>query len=129
MQYVDLVEFLNDWLDTWTGNRPEELLGFYSEDALYLDPANPSGLRGHEEILSYFKRLLKVYPDWIWKAQEIYPIDGGAVLKWQCEIIVGDEIVEEQGMDIVEISQMKITRNEVYFDRTKLLATMAKFKK
>ncbi len=129
MEYKDLVEYLNDWLDTWTGNRPEELLAFYSKDALYQDPANPAGIQGHEQILSYFKRLLKVYPDWIWESQEIYPTETGAVLKWRCQIQVGDDIITEQGMDIVEIVNMKITRNEVYFDRTKLLAAMKKLKK
>ena len=129
MEYDELVEFLNDWLDTWTGNRPEELLAFYSKDALYQDPANPTGLQGHEQILPYFKGLLKVYPDWIWKAQEIYPIETGAILKWRCQIKVGDELIEERGMDIVDISHKKITRNEVYFDRTKLLAAMKNLKK
>ena len=129
MEYEELVEFISDWLDSWTGNRPEFLIDFYSKDALYQDPAHPEGLLGHQEILPYFKRLLRIYPDWIWKAQEIYPTETGAVLKWQCEIPVGDEIIMENGMDIVEISRMKITRNEVYFDRTKLLTAMEKLKR
>ncbi|MHA1908916.1 MAG: nuclear transport factor 2 family protein [Candidatus Thorarchaeota archaeon] len=129
MKYEELVEFLNDWLDTWTGNRPEELIDIYSEDALYQDPANPGGLRGHKEILPYFKQLLRANPDWIWNAEEIYPTETGAVIKWQCEIPVGDEIIRENGMDIVEISDMKITRNEVYFDRTKLLTAIENLKR
>ncbi|MHA2425666.1 MAG: nuclear transport factor 2 family protein [Candidatus Thorarchaeota archaeon] len=128
MEYTELVEFINDWLDTWTGNRPNELIEFYATDALYQDPANPQGLRGKQEILSYFERLLKANPNWIWRAEDLFQIDTGVVLKWKCEIPVGEEIIIEYGLDIVEISDMKITRNEVYFDRTKLLAALARLK-
>lgn len=33
------------WLPAWTGNDPQRLAAFYSEDAFYLDPAVPQGLR------------------------------------------------------------------------------------
>jgi len=126
MEYEDVVEFITDWLDCWTGNRPDDLITFYSEDALYKDPAKPEGLRGRKEIFPYFQKLLKSNPNWIWSAREIYPTDNGVVLKWHCEIPVGDETIEEDGMDIVDISDMKIIRNEVYFDRSRLLEVIQK---
>ncbi|MFX0091147.1 MAG: nuclear transport factor 2 family protein, partial [Candidatus Hodarchaeota archaeon] len=68
MQKVEIEEFCYKWLSTWTGNKPEKLIAFYSENSYYQDPANPKGLRGHKHILPYFKKLLAVNPDWKWEA-------------------------------------------------------------
>ena len=113
-----LSNFCEAWLNSWTGNRPELLLSYYSEDAYYSDPANKQGLRGHAEILSYFKKLLKHNPDWKWRAIEIIETAKGFTLKWEANIPVGGTIIKEQGLDIVELQNGKISRNEVYFDRT-----------
>src|SRR5215813_5626253 len=39
MKSRDLDEFCRRWLSAWTGNRPQELIQFYSADAYYRDPA------------------------------------------------------------------------------------------
>ena len=121
-----LSNFCEAWLNSWTGNRPELLLSYYSEDAYYSDPANKQGLRGHAEILPYFKKLLKYNPDWKWKAVEIIETAKGFTLKWEANIPVGGTIIKEQGLDIVELQNGKISRNEVYFDRTAWLAAAEK---
>ncbi|MHA1943408.1 MAG: nuclear transport factor 2 family protein [Candidatus Thorarchaeota archaeon] len=121
-----LFEFCKEWLAAWTGNNPEQLLKYYHEDALYVDPAKKEGLKGHYEIGRYFERLLAMYPDWTWTPVEVFPIETGAVLKWKCSIPVGPEVINEIGLDIVEIVDGKITRNEVYFDRTELVAAADK---
>ena len=108
--------FCTQWLEAWTGNQPEKLLSFYADDAFYRDPAKPGGLRGHKELLSYFKKLLAKNPDWVWKAKEIFPTSGGFTLKWEATIPRGDKVLTEVGLDIVEVKDGKITRNEVYFD-------------
>ena len=124
MRKDELLKFLSGWLAAWTGNRPETLLNFYDDDALYIDPANRDGLRDHKEMRMYLERLLAANPEWIWKPVEVFPIENGAILKWKCEIPVGEETIHETGLDIVEIKGNKITRNEVYFDRTQLLAAI-----
>ena len=48
-------EFASRWLPAWTGNDPERLAGFYSDDAFYLDPAIPDGVRGKDALLAYFR--------------------------------------------------------------------------
>jgi hypothetical protein len=126
MNKEELMKFCKEWLSAWTGNNPEELLKYYHEDALYVDPAKRDGLRGHKEIGRYFERLLAVYQDWKWSPVEVFPIESGAVLKWKCSIPVDQEVINEVGLDIVEIKDGKITRNEVYFDRTKLVAAADK---
>jgi len=126
MNKDELFEFCGRWLDAWTGNNPEKLLSFYHEDALYVDPEKRDGLRGHQEIGRYFERLLAVYQDWVWTPLEVFPIENGTVLKWKCSIPIDQEVIDEVGLDIVEIENGKITRNEVYFDRSELLAAVDK---
>lgn len=124
MNKKELMEFCTNWLTAWTGNNPDTLLEYYHEDALYIDPANQEGLRGHTEIGKYFEKLLDVYHDWTWKPVEVFPIDTGVIVKWECTIPVGPETLHEVGLDIVELEGDKITRNEVYFDRTRLVAAV-----
>ncbi len=121
MDKKELFQFCEHWLSAWTGNNPEALLKYYHDDALYVDPANREGLKGHKEIGKYFEKLLDVYHDWKWKPIEVFPIEKGTIVKWECTIPIGQETIHEIGLDIVEIEGAKITRNEVYFDRTRLM--------
>lgn len=121
MNAAELNEFCQRWLAAWTGNRPQRLLEFYAADAVYRDPAKPQGLRGHGQIGPYFQRLLAANPGWVWEVVEVMPTAAGCTLKWRTTIPIGDGQVVEQGLDIVEITGGKITRNEVYFDRAALL--------
>lgn len=128
MNKEELLEFCKEWLSAWTGNDPQKLISYYAEDALYIDPAHQKGLRGHKELLEYFERLLRVYHDWVWTPIEVFPTERGTIVKWRCEIHVGQETLEETGLDIVELDGRLITRNEVYFDRTRLMAAVERKK-
>jgi hypothetical protein len=125
----NISEFCKGWLSAWTGNDPNSLIKFYSERAYYQDPANPTGLIGHQLILSYFKRLLAANPKWKWVTEEIFATKKGFILKWRATIPVGPEKIVEHGIDIVEIEEGKITRNEVYFDRSRLLSLLKQLKR
>ena len=120
----DIEAFCQNWLTSWTGNNPEKLISFYSKTAYYQDPANPKGLKGHDKIFPYFKKLLAVNPKWIWRMTEAYPTEKGFVLKWRAIIPVKSEKIVEYGMDILELEGDKIIRNEVYFDRTELISLL-----
>ncbi|MHA1935956.1 MAG: nuclear transport factor 2 family protein [Candidatus Thorarchaeota archaeon] len=122
MNEKEAYAFCKEWLEAWTGNNPLGLIHFYSKDAFYSDPARKSGLKGHDEILPYFTKLLARNPNWKWRAKEIFPTKDGFILKWSAEIPVGNKIIYEDGMDIVEILQNKVKRNEVYFDRSTMLS-------
>ena len=124
MNKQEMFEFSKKWLAAWTGNKPAELSEFYADDAVYSDPAHRDGLHGKKAILSYFTNLLEVYHDWTWEPIEVFPTEGGMALKWMCAIPVGGEVIRETGLDIVMLKDGKITRNEVYFDRTKLVAAV-----
>jgi hypothetical protein len=64
----------------------------------------------------------------VWTAIEVYPTDLGFIGKWKASIPVGSETISENGIDIVEATGGKITRNEVYFDRSSLLESIRKSK-
>jgi hypothetical protein len=119
-------ELCSRWLPAWTGNHPEKLVEFYSQDAFYSDPVHRKGLHGHAELLPYLKRLLAANPEWKWEAVEIFPTEKGFTAKWKATIPAGNTTVVEYGVDIVEVAGGKVTRNEVYFDRAALLKDAGK---
>ena len=124
MDENDIKKFCNEWLSAWTGNDPDKLTSFYSENAYYQDPAKPKGIIGKREIKAYFKKLLALNPNWKWEMVEGFPNKKGFTMKWKATIPVGNVTIIESGMDIVEIENDRITRNEVYFDRTRWLEEM-----
>lgn len=109
--------FAKTWLDAWTGNQPQKLLMFYHPDAFYADPAKRHGLTGHAQLLVYFEKLLGLNPNWKWEALEIFPTEKGFTLKWKATIPTRNSVIDETGLDIVELENGLIKRNEVFFDR------------
>ncbi len=123
-------EFASKWLPAWTGNDPEKLASFYSDDTLYLDPGIPKGVRGKDELLAYFRKLLGNNPDWVWTQLEPIPMEGGFLNKWLAKIPVGSMTIECVGVCLVQFSDDGlIRRNEVYFDRTELVAEIIRYQK
>jgi len=116
--------FCSQWLPAWTGNKPELLISFYSADAFYSDPFIPKGLKGKEKILAYFRKFLSPYPTWKYEQVEIFPAENGFTLKWKVSLPINNDTVVEYGVDIVEIANDEIIRNEVYFDTASLLKTI-----
>lgn len=120
-------EFASRWLPAWTGNDPERLAAFYSEDALYLDPTIPQGVKGKDGLLKYFRKLLNHNPDWVWTQIEPIPMEDGFLNKWLAKIPVGDRVIECIGVCFVQFDgKGLIRRNEVYFDCTRLNAEISK---
>lgn len=120
MRLDEIHEFASRWLPAWTGNDPEGLAAYYSEDCFYLDPAVPDGFSGRDRLLTYFRRLLAANPDWVWTQLEGIPMEGGFLNKWHASIPVSQgKVVECVGVCFVQLDEQGlIRRNEVYFDRT-----------
>jgi hypothetical protein len=126
---IEARRFAERWLPAWTGNNPELLADFYSEDVFYLDPGIPSGVSGKQSLLAYFKKLLAYNPAWVWSQIEAIPMEDGFLNKWHAQIPVGPTTLEIVGVCSVQLdSAGNIRRNEVYFDRSRLLAEIAKYK-
>jgi ketosteroid isomerase-like protein len=121
MELEKAKEFCERWLPAWTGNRPEYLISFYSDDAYYSDPYIPQGRKGKEQLLAYLRKMISVYPNWKYEYVEIFPTENGFTLKWKVSLPLKNDTVVDYGVDIVEIANGKITRNEVYFDTVRLL--------
>jgi hypothetical protein len=117
-------EFAARWLPAWTGNDPDLLASFYTDDVFYSDPAVPQGVRGREELRAYFGRLLGTFPDWVWTQTQATPMEGGFLNHWRAEIPVGAQMLECSGVCTVELRDDLIARNEVFFDRSELLEAL-----
>lgn len=117
--------FAERWLPAWSGNRPELLASFYTDDAYYADPATPQGVRGRDALLAYFRRLLGHNPDWVWTHRGSIPLADGFLNEWHASIPVGEARVEVDGVCTVQLRAGLIYRNEVFFDRSELLAALA----
>jgi hypothetical protein len=50
MKREEILDFCGRWLPAWESNGPEDLIGFYSDDALYVYLANKLGLKGRDQI-------------------------------------------------------------------------------
>jgi len=121
-------EFASRWHPAWTGNHPEKLIEFYSDDAFYLDGSVPQGIKGKEALLKYFRRLLADNPEWVWTQIEAIPLENGFLNKWHVSVPVGLKTVECIGVCFVQFNdQGKIRRNEVYFDRHELVTEILKY--
>jgi SnoaL-like protein len=117
-------EFAERWLPAWTGNEPGRLASFYAEECFYADPAVRSGLVGRDAIESYFTVLLARYPDWVWTQTAATPMEGGFLNHWHAEIPIGDGALALDGVCTVHLRDGLIERNEVFFDRSILLAAI-----
>ncbi len=121
---AEAVEFAGRWLPAWTGNDPERLASFYTEDAFYSDPAIPEGVRGREALLEYFRVLLAHNPGWVWTNTGATPMEGGFLNHWHATVPVGESVVECDGVCTVRLRDGLIERNQVFFDRAELLAAI-----
>jgi hypothetical protein len=122
-------EFTDRWLPCWTGNKPEKLLEFYADDAFFLDPGRPTGIKGKNQLTIYFTKVLGHNPTWIWTQIEPIPLEGGFMNRLEARIPVGDKIVECSALCFLQFNERgKVKRNEIYFDRTELIKEINKFR-
>lgn len=125
LSQAQAASFAERWLPAWSGNEPERLISFYAPEAFYSDPAVPDGIRGREAILNYFRALLARFPDWVWRQTDATPMEGGFLNHWWAQVPMESRTVEIRGVCTVVFAGDLIARNEVFFDRTELLAALA----
>lgn len=117
--------FASEWLPAWTGNRPELLVSFYTDDAFYSDPGIPRGVKGRDALLAYFTKLLRRNPEWVWTHRGSIPIADGFLNQWHAVIPVGSRTIEVDGVCTAQLRNGRIYSNEVFFDRSELLRAIA----
>lgn len=109
---TDLAAFNDDWLSAWSEKDVPRLLAFYAEDAFYIDPQVPCGVRGVAELCAYLTRLFSATPVMHYVAERIWPSADGYFGRWYCDIAGQERRL--RGFDIVTLQGDKITFNEVY---------------
>jgi hypothetical protein len=125
MNPADARDFAERWLPAWTGNDPERLVAFYTDDVYYSDPAMPAGVRGRDALLVYFRKLLARNPAWVWTQRDAIPMHDGFVNLWHASIPAGTGVVEVDGLCTVQLRGDRIYANRVFFDRAALLQARA----
>ncbi|HVY89820.1 MAG TPA: nuclear transport factor 2 family protein [Hyphomonadaceae bacterium] len=108
--------FCDRWLPAWTGNHPELLAGFYTEDAFYSDPAIPDGVSGRPALIRYFARLLGDNPEWVWTHERAVPLRDGFLNHWVAKAPIGDRTITYRGVCSVQLRGGLIYRNQVFCD-------------
>lgn len=116
--------FAAEWLPAWTGNDPQRLAAFYTDDLFYSDPTRPDGIVGKAAFIRYLSTLLATNPNWIWTHEAGIPLEDGFLNKWRLEAPVGDDIVRCRGVCTVQLRGGLIYRNEVYFDPSTLIGAI-----
>lgn len=121
--------FTDQWLPAWSGNNPERLLAFYADDAFFLDPGRPAGIRGKEQLTAYFTKVLGHNPTWVWSQLEPFPLENGFMNRLQAWIPIGDKTIQCSALCFLLFDEQgKICRNEIYFDRTDLVREINKYR-
>ena len=124
----DARAFAERWLPAWSGNRPKLLASFYTDDAVYSDPAIPNGVQGRDAVLAYFTKLLARNPEWVWVHRGSIPLQDGFLNKWHASIPAAGQLIEADGVCTVQMRGELIYANHVFFDRAPLLHALANAK-
>jgi ketosteroid isomerase-like protein len=126
MNQTELVEIAERFLSAWNSQDVERVVACYTEDLIYRDPNTRGIVEGADAMRRYLRKLFAAW-SMHWTFREGYPFaerDGGAIL-WHATFreAGANETVEADGMDLVLVRSGRIERNDVYFDRSPLLAS------
>ena len=128
MNMAELELLCDGFLGAWTEQNVEKVAAFYTDDVVYRDPNTRGDVRGGDALRRYLRRL---FSEWrmTWTRRELHPTDTGAAaaLLWHATFskAAGEQVVEADGMDLLEFRDGRVSRNEVYFDRTVLAALLS----
>lgn len=118
------IELTEKILDAWNSQDVERTVACYTEDCVYVDPNTRGAVEGREALRRY---LTKLFERWKmhWSLREFFPFgveDGGAFL-WHASLTpaAGGSTAEIDGMDLAVLRGDRLARNEVYFDRMKVM--------
>ena len=126
MNTEEITRLTKNTLSAWNAQDVDRVISRYTEDCVYLDP-NPRGpVVGHEALRRYLSRLFQQWK-MHWSLREFFPFadgSGGAFL-WQARLTPasGGKTAEISGMDLVVLRGERMSRNEVYFDRTAVFSS------
>ena len=115
-------------LDAWNTHDVERVVACYTPDLIYRDPGTRGYVQGRDALRRY---LTKMFASWRmhWSAREAFPLEGtnGAAFLWRATLtpLGSDVTVEVEGIDLAVLEGERLSRNEVYFDRSVLAPLLA----
>ena len=113
-------------LSAWNEQDVEAVLSCYTEDCVYVDPNTRGPVVGREALRRYLSRLFQQWK-MRWSRRELFLLaDGsGTAFLWHAVLTpaAGGRTAEVDGMDLAIVSDGKLQRNEVYFDRMALFGS------
>ncbi len=128
MDRDQMLSLADQFLAAWNAQEVERVLSCYTADAEYRDPNTRGAVCGSEALRRY---LTKLFAAWQmhWSLREAHLFEGGhgcAVL-WHATFRRPgrDTTIGIDGMDLVEVRDERIARNEVCFDRAQLAPLLA----
>lgn len=124
MTEEEMKNFTDKWLPCWEGGKSQaaKLIQFYHKDAELVDPNHVEGLKGHEQLLPFFEKMLKTYPDWKFQVEELIPTADGFVFLYQVDIpFEGTVFKNFRGVDVMKVQDGLITSHKGYYDRTPIV--------
>lgn len=116
------------FIAAWNSQDVARVVACYTPDVVYRDANTRGEINGSEAFGRY---LTKLFDTWQmhWTVKQVFPIEGedGSAALWTAEFRRPgrDGQVLIDGMDLVLLEGDLIRRNEVYFDKTPLLALMS----
>ena len=76
------------------------------------------------EAESLLRQAVGRFPDWVWTHRGSTPLKDGFLNRWHASVPIGNEVVEVDGVCTVQLRDGLIYANEVFFDRSDMLARM-----
>lgn len=120
---TDHVAIARNAIEAWNTHSSEQVLSCYTTDLVYKDPNTRGEIRGAQVFGRYLEKMFTLW-EMHWQVEAVHPFrdtDGAAAL-WTATLRLraGGEATRISGMDLALVSDGKLSRNEVYFDRTPL---------
>jgi hypothetical protein len=115
-------------LAAWNEQDVEAVVACYTDDCVYLDPNTRGPVVGRDALRAYLRTLFGRW-DMHWEALETFPLEGldATAFRWSATLAPAgrDDPVRIDGVDLVFLEGELLRRNEVFYDRTPLVAFLA----
>jgi len=110
-RHTELAAFNDAWLDAWTRKDIAGIAAMYTQDCAFMDAGTAKGLTGRAALVGYLEKLFPMMPEWRYRSDELWVIQGGFCARWFCDFAGGRSL---RGFDFVQLRGREIARNEVY---------------
>jgi ketosteroid isomerase-like protein len=107
---------------------PVSVMDVYSDDVEYWDTATPERLSGKTALAGHLGRFLARF-DVCYALLEEHRLEGrdAAIVLWECAVRrrlpdggAGKELLMQRGMNLVEVADGRVSRDESYMDLASL---------